>query len=181
MLKRGRETLESASKKSNKKPRINIAATVLPQRDADTMLAKGQQDVSRSNIQVPKAFEAGNTRSLNVSKAALRSDVQAPNGRRGRAPFKPLTITSATKSTSVNGDLPNAFGSLPQRIVYNDHSLHIPELQNITYLPTPGSTRKAQDWSIILSGINDGERFICCLVSKTIRYAGGPRSCLSNL
>lgn len=93
----------------------------------------------------------------------VASGLSAYHGPRGALPSTSLPTISAE----------------PLPPPYLDSSVvPIPVLGLIGMLPSISDRKKAQPWSIILSGISNAERRTCTLVSRTFRYAGksAPRS-----
>jgi hypothetical protein len=110
-----------------------------------------------------------------------RTQTIAMSGKR----FKPLKVTrplSATlgdrrKSPCLQGSRSATVTVQPSLLWHLDFPTHPePPLLSVIAIPPPLSQRKlVQRWAIILSGLSGKERFLCCLVSKLIRYAGERR------
>jgi hypothetical protein len=110
-----------------------------------------------------------------------RTQIIAMSGKR----FKPLKVTQLLSATLGDGRQPPCLqGSQSATVTLQPSVLwHLdfptnpePPRLFVIGIPPPLSQRKlVHHWAIILSGLSGKERFLCCLVSKLIRYAGEHR------
>lgn len=92
--------------------------------------------------------------------------------------FKPLTISdteiliNAFQSNEKQCKEPDPIPLLTSTLDVSHTTLAPLPLVNITLPPTASGRKRVYNWAIILSRLDDAGRQACCLVSRTIRYAG---------
>ena len=129
-------------------------------------------------------------RAPSLEQAGVRNLVRTRTQRTSGMRFKPLKIMRPAVATSGEVDYAqktlglhgeNGAGTRVQLTNIGQQYLGFPAplvppaLSPITFPPSLTERRLVQCWAISLRGLSDKERFLCCFVSKLIRYAGKRR------
>ncbi|KAI6123432.1 hypothetical protein EDD16DRAFT_650440 [Pisolithus croceorrhizus] len=105
-------------------------------------------------------------------RSVAASRTHSPPTRTGR--FKPLTVLSP-KTPPVKRQQESLIGVVlrPGTVFSSTPGLAstAPTLVSISLVPNISEGRQAYRWAVLLSGLDDGGRQVCTLVSRTFRYA----------